>query len=259
MFRMLTLIGGAVQPLGISEVRRTLGLPLSTAHRLLSSLEQAGYIERYQASTRYVMGRNARQLAHSFFSRFGIRDVCIPYMQQIAFSCGETTSLSIPIGVNSIRIASVPGSNEVVSSHSLGDTRPLDASIGGLAMLASMPKVALDAFLAWRTNVSPAPKIAVLKKQLKQVQACGYAFEETAFSPGRAAMAVAIKVSGHPIAAICLEGPVISIDKRRSGREHVQRWLAIAGEISHLAEEQPGMAKNHYEHIQPEQMPPWRG
>ena len=106
VFRVLAAISAAPRPLGVSEIRRALGLPLSTAHRLLSSLEQAGYIERYQSSTRYVTGANARQLAHSFFSRFRIREACIPYLQQIAFACGETTSLAVPVGWQSVRIAS---------------------------------------------------------------------------------------------------------------------------------------------------------
>ena len=32
------------------------GLPTATAHRALATLEESGYVARYQASARYVMG-----------------------------------------------------------------------------------------------------------------------------------------------------------------------------------------------------------
>ena len=252
VFRVLAAISAAPRPLGVSEIRRALGLPLSTAHRLLSSLEQAGYIERYQSSTRYVTGANARQLAHSFFSRFRIREACIPYLQQIAFACGETTSLAVPVGWQSVRIASVSGTNDVVSSHSLGETRALDRSPGGLALLAAMPAETLNRFIAWRVAQEPRTTATALRRRLAATRACGYASEETVFAPGRAEIAIAIVANAKPFAAICLEGPVIAADEKRRDKKDVARWLAIAADISRLADEQAALAENHYAHLPPE-------
>lgn len=254
VFRVLAIISAATQPLGVSDIRRALGLPLSTAHRMLTSLEQAGYIERYQSSTRYVLGANARQLAHSFFSRFRIREACIPYLQQIAFACGETTSLAVPIGWQTVRIASVPGTNEVVSSHSLGETLPLDRSPGGMAMLAAMPREHSDRFLAWRAPQEPRINAATLRRQLRQIRDRGYALEETAFAPGRAALAIAIAPAGRAIAAICVEGPVTALEEKRRDRRDIARWLEIAAKITQLAAGQADLAENHYAHIVPDRL-----
>ena len=252
VFRVLAAISAATRPVGVSEIRRALGLPLSTAHRLLSSLEQAGYIERYQSSTRYVPGANARQLARSFFSRFRIREACIPYLQQLAFACGETTSLAVPVGWQSVRIASVPGTNDIVSSHPPGETLPLDRSSGGLAMLAAMPPDTLNRFLGWRSAQAPRAGVTALRGELAAIRACGYAAQETTFAPGRAEIAIAIVAGGGPVAAICLEGPVIAAEEKRRDRKDVSRWLAIAAGISRLAGEQPELAENHYAHLPPE-------
>ena len=251
VFRVLAAVGAAPKPPGVSEIRRALGLPLSTAHRLLSSLEQAGYIERYQSSTRYVLGANARQLAHSFFSRFRIREACIPYLQQIAFACGETTSLAVPVGWQSVRIASVPGTNEVVSSHSLGETRPLDASAGGRAMLAVMQADELDRYIAWRAQREPRITATALRRQLDAIRSSGYATEDTVFAPGRAELAIAIRAAERPVAAICIEGPVTAAEARRRDRKDLARWLSIAAGISRLAGEQPELAENPYAHLPP--------
>lgn len=194
----------------------------------------------------------ARQLAHSFFSRFRIREACIPYLRQIAFASGETTSLAVPIGWQSARIASVSGTNEVVSSHSLGEIRPLDQSPGGLAMLAAMPAAEFTRFLKWRATHEPRRGAAALRRRIREVREHGYAMEQTVFAPGRAAIAVC--AAERPVAAICIEGPVVAFDAKRRDREEVARWLEIAAKVSHLAGEQTDIAENHYAHLSPGQL-----
>jgi len=256
LFRVLSFVAGLRRPVGVSEVTRALELPLSTTHRLLSTLEKAGYVERYQASTSFVTGPQARQLAHSFFSRFGLREACLPYLRQIAFACGETTSLVVPVGWHCIRIATVTGTKDVVSSHALGDPRLLDQTPGGRSILANLPPERLEAFIAWRsTHASPGappPGFRELRSNLRLIRAAGYATGETPFSPGRAEIAMAVCRANQPIAAICIEGPVIYASPRAHDLASIARWQDITSSLSQLANEQSEQLADHYAHLGPE-------
>ncbi len=127
-FRALEIVKAASQPIGVTEVARRMGTPVSSAHRVLATLEQAGFAVRYQSSSKWVFGPLGRQLAYSFFSRFRVRQLALPYLRQLSYVTGETISLSVPIGGSAVRIASVSGPGEVVNHRPLGELQHLPES-----------------------------------------------------------------------------------------------------------------------------------
>ena len=123
VFRALEILSKAEHPIGVTELGHAIGIPVSSAHRVLATLEQAGFAIRYQASSKWIPGPVGKQLAHSFFSRFRIRQLCLPYLRQLAYSTGETVSLNVRVAGHAIRIAYVSGTKEVVSHSPLGERR----------------------------------------------------------------------------------------------------------------------------------------
>ena len=59
VFETLRLVTGAERPLGVAEVARALGLSMSTAHRALMTLQQAGYLRRSGDGPKFEAGRQA--------------------------------------------------------------------------------------------------------------------------------------------------------------------------------------------------------
>src|SRR5215831_4977813 len=143
--RILETVGAAERPLGPTEIGQSLGIAAGTAFRGLDALERAGFLARFQASPKFVLGKSVAALRQSLLARFPIRDVTAPYLRQLAFASGETCSLTVRLGWHGLRIAAAPGTNEVTSAPPLGGVRPLGEGCAGRAILAHLGSDAPDA------------------------------------------------------------------------------------------------------------------
>ena len=92
--RILDEVARSDQPLTVTQIARALGLPAGTVFRSLDALLRTGLAARYRSSARYVPGPAAERLQRSLIANFPIREVCIPYLRQIASISGERTSRS---------------------------------------------------------------------------------------------------------------------------------------------------------------------
>lgn len=250
--RILETIGSAERPLGVTEIARHLDLPPGTVFRGLDALAGQGYAARYQASSRYVLGGAVARLRQSLFAGFHIREVCLPYLRQLAFASGETTSLTVPIGWYAVRIAAAPGTNEVTSSPPLGEVRTLSEGGAARALLAYAAPDAVRRFLAWarRRGLRPAAA-AALSAELGDVRTRAFAIERTEFAAGHAALALPIRGAERALAAIAIEGPVLDL-ARPDYHDDLARWIDIARAIEALVRARPALFRNPFEHLDPE-------
>ena len=254
--RILETVGRAERPLGVTEIARALGISAGTVFRGLDALERSGFVARYQASSRLVLGPTVSRLRHSVLARFPIREICLPYLRQLAFASGETTSLTVPVGYYALRLAAAPGTNEVTTSPSLGEVRPLVAAGGaGSAILAFAPADAAKRHAAWVKRAAlraDLPSAAALEA----VRRRGFAVDETAFASGRAAIAFPVRQDGRAIAAIAIEGPVIELKtldlKTLAANAELDRWIGIVRTIEALARARPALFVNPFDHIDPD-------
>ena len=242
IFEILRLLSAATQPLGIKEISQKLGLPPSTAHRGVVTLLHEGYVERYQSSATYVLGYNAKRVRQAFFARFRIRELCLPYLQQIAFISGETTNLIVRVGWYSILTASVRGTNEIISAPFIGEVRELDQGAGSLAILAHLPAEDLKAFHDWKKTKSSSVSRR-LKETLAQIRQDGRAFR----NEEGGVTALPILHSGIAIAAVAVDGAL----ENKMSKSDVKRIADIVRTVSQGVQHQPVGFWNAYAHLDP--------
>ena len=249
--RILETVGMAERPLGVTDIARRLDLPPGTVFRGLDALASQGYVARFQASSRYVLGEGVGRLRQSLFAGFHIREVCLPYLRQLAFASGETTSLSVPIGWYAVRIAAAPGTNEVTSSPPLGEVRTLGEGAAAKALLALSPPDAVSRFLAWARKRDLRWPAAPLQAELRDIRAHGFAIERTEFAAGHAALALPVRGAQRALAAIAIEGPVLDL-ARPDYHDDFARWIEIARAIETLIRARPALFRNPFEHLDPD-------
>lgn len=245
--RILEAVAAADRPPGATEIGRALGLSPGTAFRGLDALDRAGYVARFQSSAKFVLGPRVAALRQSLFARFAIREVCAPYLRQLAFAGGETVSLTVRLGWYGMRIAAVPGTNEVTSSARLGAVRPLGDGCAGHAILAFLAINAADAYAVWAGRgghrVPDARSLAAIRQR-------GFAMEETPFARGRAALAFALRAHQGAFAAIAVEGPVL--DLARPAHDDLPRWRGIVESVERLAHTRPALFAGPFDHLAPD-------
>jgi DNA-binding IclR family transcriptional regulator len=250
--RILQTLGSGDRPLGVTEIARRLGIPAGTVFRGLDALERAGYVARYQASSRYVLGGAVAQLRQHLLAHFPMRDICMPYLRQLAFASGETTSLSVPVGWYAVRIAAAPGTNEVTSSAPLGQVRTLATDAAGRAILAFLPRAKAMSFATWAARHGHrSPVLSTLAAELRAIRERGFAVEETAFARGHAALAMPICDADRAIAAISVEGPVLDLGDPAYHTD-LARWIDIVRPFEHLIRARPMLFANPFDHLDPD-------
>ncbi len=245
--RILDILGHSSEPLGVTELARQVGLPPGTVFRALDALRRSAFAERYQSSSRYVLGPAALRLRQSFFARFGLPDFALPALRRIALSCGETTSLIVQVGWYGLRIASVRGSNEITHTSHLGVLGALADHYAGMAILAHGNSADVAAYAAWgganEQNLAPA---------LEEIRRRGFAQGEAEAHQKQAAIAIPVRVAGQAVAAIAVEGPVLDVglDLGKTSTQ-VKAWMKEAANLERAAARSPERVASPFSHLDP--------
>lgn len=223
--RVLDEIAAADRPLGVTGIAQALSQPAGTVFRSLDALSRAGLVTRYRASSRYIPGPMAERLHRSVVSGFPIREVCLPYLRQLASISGETISLHVPVGWYAVRICSVPGTGEVMTSRPLGEAQPLHESPAGQAILAGLPRREVAAYRRWSKSFSSQPGRS------------GTGRDEAVFP---------VRAEQRAIAAITIDAPFTP-----SG-EQLSACRDVVANIETLARTQPGLFAGPFAHLSPD-------
>jgi IclR family acetate operon transcriptional repressor len=247
--RILEAVGEADRPPGATEIARTLDSTPGTVFRGLDALARSGLIARYQASSRYVLGPTWERLRQSLIAQFRLREVSLPYLRELASSSGETASVYGRLGWYALRIATVPGTNEVTNAPPLGEAQPFGAACAGRAIFAFLRPSEITEYRGWakRHGLRGTPSNAELDEIAKR----GLALGEAEFAGARA-LALPLRAQGTAIASIAIEGPVF--DGSRSTRSAVASWRQIAGRIESTLRAQPALYVSPFAHLDPEKI-----
>lgn len=138
IFEVLRLVARSDEPLAVPEIGRQLGLPASTVYRALITLEDGGYLARYQNLPRYELGQMPQLLNRALVHRFRLHAVSRPHLRDLAERSGETVSLTVRLGWYGLRLAGVYGSHDIYHRERLGQVTPLPLDVAGIAILASL-------------------------------------------------------------------------------------------------------------------------
>jgi hypothetical protein len=81
--------------LPLSEVARTVGLAISTAHRLLSTLQQEGFVRFDEERGVWIVGVQAFIVGSAFLRSRELTAVARPVMRRLMERSGETVNLAV--------------------------------------------------------------------------------------------------------------------------------------------------------------------
>ena len=143
-------------PVSLSEIAREVGLPKSSAHALIRTLDNEGYLQRDDRGE-YSLGPRLLRLLGSLPHRFELPRVARPIMQELVDELGETAILGIRQGDAIVYVEQVEAPQVIRYVAPLGEPRPLHATSIGKVHLASMPPDESDALLGEHELREAAP------------------------------------------------------------------------------------------------------
>jgi len=191
-------------PRGVTAVGKALGLPKSSAHRLLSTLTRRGLLERDERG-QYLPGIGLVALGLGVLEREPVVAAARPVLELEAQRLGETVFLTAARAGAVVVLDKAEGTGFLRAAPQIGSAVPLHATAVGKIYLTHAPEAValgdapLEAFTP-STVTSPA----ALAVELERVRRQGYAENRDEWIAGLSAVAAPVLVAGRLVAALAL-------------------------------------------------------
>ena len=208
---VLRLLGSTDRPLGLNELAAALDLPRPTAHGIVRTLREVGFVDQDHGTSRYRLGSALRELGKGGWDRHDLRGRAMNWADSLAGSSGLTVHLGVAAGrcVRLVHHVFRPdGSPQRIRT---GEEQPLHATALGKCLLAFAPVATPPArdldLQPWtgRTCVT----VTALEAQLALARRRGWASETGEYEPGTGAAAAPLRASGGiVVGAIGVLGPI---------------------------------------------------
>jgi IclR family acetate operon transcriptional repressor len=202
--------------LGLSELAHQVKLPVSTAHRLLSTLQHENFV-RYDAQRGvWLVGVQAFVVGCAFLRSRELTAIARPLMQELMERSGETVNLAVEEGGEVVYMAQAECRQTMRAIARPGGRAAMHASALGKALLAAMPEAEVKRIIAQRGLPAITEKTITaaeaLRAELKLIRTRHFAIDDEENAPGLRCVAAAIfDEHARPVAAVSLSGPSVRI------------------------------------------------
>jgi DNA-binding IclR family transcriptional regulator len=193
------------------------GLHPSTAHRILSAMTAAGFVERVEGGT-YRLGIRLLELGALVKERLSLREVAHPWLQQLHRTTGESVNLGIRDGDHIVYIERTSGGRSAVRVvHIVGSRAPLHTTATGKLFLAEEPRAEVERYVA-RTGLAPMTPRSItdpmrLYEELERVRREALAYDLDEQEVGVRCIAAGIRdEDGTLVAGLSLSTPTERYD-----------------------------------------------
>lgn len=218
---------------GVGRIAQELDVHQSTGSRLVAALEAHDLVERPAEGGPVRLGVGILRLAAATRSRLDLTVQGGPVCDALAERLGETVNLAVYRSGAAVNLYQAQGTRTVAMHDWVGDATVLHATSSGKMLLANLPAAQVEELLVaglerFTASTIVAPEI--LRAQLQEALARGWAVAEEEYEEGLNAVAAAIHgPQGDVIAALSAAGPAY-----RLGHDQL---AAVAGQVQEAAAE----------------------
>lgn len=223
---------------GVREMAVGLGVSPSTAHRLLTELAKADFVQHHALTGRYSLSLECLRLAHLTIGHLSLQRVAMTHMQRLTAACNETSLLGIYDATRQemMVLAIVESSHQLRYKVDLNKWLPVHAGASGLAIVAFLGDENIESIIA-RTGLAPLTPRSITQRlkfeaELHKIRQRGYAITHGQRTPGAVGLGAPIFDSnGEVVGDICLTVPESRFDAGTQDRI-AQLLKACASEVT---------------------------
>jgi len=217
---ILNVIAADDHGMTMTDISQRAALPMSTTHRLLTTLQHERYVRYDNDQSLWKMGVQAFIIGNAFVSSRDVIATSRPLMAALMEKSGETVNLAVIDQGECIYLAQVECRQMMRVQAKPGSRVPIHSSAVGKALLAAMPVEKAKKFIQMREFERATDNTVIdqkaLCKEIEEVRDIGFAYDDEEHCIGLRCVASAIYDEfGEPIAAVSLSGPMARVGDER--------------------------------------------
>ena len=201
--------------LSLADIARKTGLPKSTAHRLLASMREVGFIEFTRDRDRYRLGLHLLGLGSIVLANMDLYGEAYPYVERLMQVSGEGVHLCVFDGQHIVMVDHREPEGRKMSWVTTISGSPAYCTGVGKAALAFQSFEVIEAVIVaglrrfTRNTIVERDK---LLQDLELTRARGYAVDNGEHEPGVRCIAAPIRDAADVVfAAISVSGPAMRV------------------------------------------------
>jgi len=217
----------------VSEMSRRLGIPKSSTHLILNTLERRGFLQKNTQTGRYCFGLRLVSLSRSALENLDLREEAKPFLQSLMRKTGLTVHLAVLERNEAVIVEKVEAPGLLKLATWIGRRLDVNCTGVGKALIAFLPEDEFEQVIRAkgfpRHNDRTLISTSALKRELAEVRQLGYAFDDEEDESGlRCVGAPIFDAHQRTVAAVSVAGTTSQIP--------LERVPALAGTVKQAAE-----------------------
>jgi len=229
---ILRLLIREYQPLGVTEIAKTVSISKSTAYGILKSFHEEGLVSKDPSTKKYTVGKEMMRLAKLVFKGQDLISIARPFLERLAELVDETVFLGIR-EYDAIKVIDViEAKKELKISSPVGTKLPITAGASGKLFISTMTNEEILSYFKEKGlpqyTENSITDIDTFIKEIEEIRRLGYSVDIEEYLKGIRAVATLIRQDEKPVAAIWFVGFSNSmIDERLN---HIIRNLQLTAD-----------------------------
>jgi IclR family KDG regulon transcriptional repressor len=205
---------------GVTEIANQIDINKSSVYRILSTLEQYGFIEQDNETGKYKLGYKFLEISSQLLDSIDLRAEARPFLQELEHYTNEVIHLVVYDQGEVVYVEKLEG-NETLRMHSkVGRRAPMHCTSVGKAILASLPEAKVEEIIRSKGMMKHTERTItdyhLLLEELKKIRQTGYALDLEENEYGITCIAAPIfDHTGKAIAAFSISGPTMRMTEER--------------------------------------------
>jgi len=221
--------------LSTADISRKVGIPKTTAHRMLASLTQSELLNRNAETGKYTIGPELYILGILYLSTTDILKAAKPVVEALNNLTSEAVNVGIFENGYVTMIMKEECKHAFKYSYNVGSVLPAYASSMGKAFLSELTEAELDSLYPEERLEPKTPKTIATKTELKlelqQVRKTGIGFNKEGAHVGVEAVGSVIRdASGRAVAAMGISVPVFRMNQ--ASRERLATLVRLGSRLT---------------------------
>ena len=204
---------------GVSEIAQATDLHKATAHRIIMTLLNSGFLERTSDGDKFRLGLRMVGLGLGALRRLDIRRAAQPYMQKLVDDLEEICTLGVFDHGQVLYVEVVNSNHSLTIAARVGRHLPAHCTASGKVLLAFLAPDVVDPVLSAPLEAYTEKTITSpdrLREELDVIRQRGYAIADEELEVGIWAISAPIRdIDRNVVAALSIPFPVNRLDPER--------------------------------------------